>query len=713
MKNTIFLHRQNKVIVENVSSHKKLNSLYMATALKNIENLGYTFSEDLIHQLYTLSTDEFMTFYTEIVRDLKTMVGDNVAHKPMYPNFPTQVMDADEAELYLNAITHYLGTYFSKVTGLDIIEESLPKYEKEERFPLIDNTDLTIIFSSDNDTFKALLSNLMGANTSISETDKADIDWALSSYSQDELYTFLPNDMPNKENLSFVVATLYKYEKVDIEKIAAYFNTATDVLRFATAMSEGDVSLATNSSFKKFKRKERRLILSLLESLDAVIEDMLRNKNRWKRLGEILHPGEHKKRFPNTFEAFQVLRNDIPFETFNGKLEAFLENKDITSAIALLKNRAGEFARRLDHLVRLSDEPRFVVSEFSGVVENISTPVLLQVMNHFKHRNDNRELRSFFPKGNVAKLVAIENKLEVIDDVLCEQIVSLCERSLLKRFTNEKALGNVFVDARLKDYLVPFSQRSASKALRTLVRGSKIDLPEGETVRFFTHWRNIKEEIGGFLRHVDIDLSAVMYDDDFKYKEHISYTNLKSRGYNAAHSGDITSAPNGASEFIDLDIPSVLKHGGRYVVVSLNSYSGQSFVDIPECFAGWMMRQEPKSGEIFEPKTVQDKVDLTADTGICIPVILDLKERKVFWSDLALTHYPDYHNNIEANQRGMISMAKAITTLSKPNLYDLFMLHAQSRGILVDDVSKADTIFSLDEGTTPFDIEKIMSQYMT
>ena len=50
-----------------------------------------------------------------------------------------------------------------------------------------------------------------------------------------------------------------------------------------------------------------------------------------------------------------------------------------------------------------------------------------------------------------------------------------------------------------------------------------------------------------------------------------------------------------------------------------------------------MVRQYPGSGEIFEPSTVQDKVDITADTQISIPVILDLKERKLIWTDLSLT----------------------------------------------------------------------------
>ena len=60
----------------------------------------------------------------------------------------------------------------------------------------------------------------------------------------------------------------------------------------------------------------------------------------------------------------------------------------------------------------------------------------------------------------------------------------------------------------------------------------------------------------------------MLYNADWRYVEHISYTNLKSEKYRAAHSGDIVTAPNGACEFIDLDIESVVRYGGRYVVTA-------------------------------------------------------------------------------------------------------------------------------------------------
>ena len=203
----------------------------------------------------------------------------------------------------------------------------------------------------------------------------------------------------------------------------------------------------------------------------------------------------------------------------------------------------------------------------------------------------------------------------------------------------------------------------------------------------------------------------MLYDAGWRYLEHISYTNLKSERYRAAHSGDIVTAPHGACEFIDLDIESVVRYGGRYVVAALHSFSGQPYCDLPECHAGWMLRQAPQSGEIFEPRTVQQKIDVAANTRICIPVILDLVARQVIWTDLALRSNPRWSTNVEGNQKGMLLMGQALTTLVKPDLYELFTLHAAARGLPAPRET-AQVVFAPDGTVTPFDIGVILAEYL-
>ncbi|WP_458124679.1 TerD family protein [Paenibacillus sp. Z3-2] len=700
MNNTIYLRRANKLIIESNEGKQQLPKTHLATALKNIEALGYTFSDELMQAMRQLSKEQFEAVYIQLVADLRVMVGAHVKYQPMYAGFPMQVMQVDEAELYLNAIIHYL-------THLTVVYPD----QSVERTPLQEKSDLKVIGLGNKQAFQELIREIIEAKGSISETDKKDIDTVLEHGDPSEVDAILPAEIPFKENVGFVVASLLKHEKAGIDRIGPYFRTATDVLRLAVAWSNGDVSLATASPFRKFKRRERRLLLGLLEQCGSITEDMLRYKDRWIRLGEILHPSEYKLRYPRCEEAFDILRNDKPYATFNGSVELAFQYRNVWSLIDLLSQRPGEFARRLDHLLRMTEDEAYVLLAFGEVIPQVSTPVLLQVREHFAHRNEPQDLRIFFPKGNVAKAFAVPNELPEIDEATCQDVVQLCEQALVERFANLSPLGKTYVDPQLHSYLVPFSQRSASKALHTIVRGSRVPMAEGDTIRFFNWWKEGDVD-GKSTGRVDIDLSAVMYDENWNYVEHISYTNLRSSKYRAVHSGDIVTAPQGASEFIDLHIPSIVDYGGRYVVASLLSFTSHPYCDLPECFVGWMMRKKQGSGEIFEPSMVVNKIDISADTQIAIPVIMDLVERTVIWTDLALTRHPDYYNNVEGNQKGMVLMGKALTTLRKPDLYDLFTLHAKARGELVNTLDEADTIYSVEKGVTPFSMEQIMAEYL-
>ena len=697
-RNSILLRRQRQVIIPRGAGH--LPPSYAATISKNFEGLGYTLSEDVLEALATLSPEEAGRFHAEVLTILKELRGVK-KYRPMYPNFPRQVMEAGAAELYINAMIHYLTAWVSDVVGGRSESIWLPGYRKEKRDPLADGVKLTVIGLGTEDELRRIFAGIISSKASISEIDKEELKWFAENYQ-----LTLPEVVPNKEVLAFVGGLM-----PENPELKRHIKTATDVLRLAAAMSGGDVSLAESTKFRSFKRRERKALLALLENCGDPTEDMLRWKGRWVRLGERIHPGEYRRSYPRAAHGFDVLRNDLPAPTFNSKVESAVRSRNIREAIDLLRNRAGEFARRLDQLLRISSGIE-VVAAFGEVAGGISTPVLLQTISHFKHRHDPQDLRIFFPKGNLAKVMAIDYNLPEISRGACEAVVKVCEGILADRFSRLPPLGKVFIDERLKDYLVPFSQRSASRSLRTLVRGSRVSFAAGAgTIRFFLWWRE-GEAGGNPTGRVDIDLSAVLYDAEWQYKEHISYTNLRSAQYNACHSGDITTAPNGACEFIDVDIPSVLDYGGRYVVMSVNSYTRQAFVDLPECRAGWMMRRHPESGEVFEPQTVEDRIDLASDTTICLPVILDLRERQVIWADIGLKRHPRFQNNVEGNSSQVTLLGKSLTELVKPDLYNLFLLHARARGSLVESKADADTVFSLEEGITPFDIETIASEYL-
>ncbi len=698
LANRIFVRRCKKVLLNQASTNEVLPSHYVATVVKTIEALGFGMSADLIAACKHLSLSELADLKKQLFECLAKEKGAHQKLTPMYPDFPKQVMDMSEAELYLNAMVHYFsgGKYLpakpKKLFGLIPVPQ---------RAPLAEAPDLRPLALSTLEQFELQFRQLLSVNSSISVTDKDDIA-AYIDFFDGDIERFLPAQIAHRENKAFILAQLIERTADSANLVTKYVDTATDVLRLAAALSGGDVSLTEPAKFKTYKRSVRRLLLSLLESRSNLIEDMLRWKERWIRLGEKLHPGEFKDRYPRSFEAFNILRNGLPSNTFNSRLEKALELSDATAAVAMLKTRPGDFARRLDHLLRIAGtHQEDVAFAFAKVVDKVSTPVLLQVLHHFKNRAQPRPLRVFFPKSQLAKAQAIPDCLPALPPLVCELAAGLCRKALLERFAKLPPLGTCWVDPGLKNFMVPFAQRSASKALRTTSRGSKLPLPDTNVLRFFTWWKN------GLYR-TDIDLSAAVFDENFAFIDALTYYNLKNFG--GCHSGDIVDAPEGASEFIDISIDRVLKHHGRYVVMSLLSYTAQPFCDLPECFAGWMAREQPESGEVFEAKTVQDKLDVSGNTRVSIPAIFDLVERQAIWVDIALTRNPNWYNNIAGNLNGIQLSLKSMVDLNKPTLYDLLLLHAEARGQLASSAELATTKFLAED--TPFDLTAISSQFM-
>ncbi|MEM7311778.1 MAG: TerD family protein [Planctomycetota bacterium] len=736
----VLLTRRLKVVVEQQGSNK--STIHVASFAKNVESIGFSFAPPVVERLITWSPEELLVFAKQLIPRLLKMVGGNVDYRPMYPNFPEQVMEASEAELYLNAIWHYYGDWIG--------ERILPNYQKHPRGQIELPIKTRVIELAELGEAAVICKSLISSRTSLSQSDMKDV-LALLKYfnAKGQLESVLPDEIAFKEIAAMVCGYLVKNVESSCELTSNYVKTPTDILRLAAQLSGGDVSLASDTKFVTFNRAARRNILQSLDRMPNPLEDMQRYREPWLRLGERLHPGDYHSRFPSAHHAFQKLRSKERIRSFNSVVEALLAGHEILAATDKLSHRPGELARRLDHLLRSvseSDGGR-VIAVFEECVESVSTPVLLQVANHFRHRKSQPEseslvanarglsqskfeeaigklvrpfqrsrpnvagMRTVLPKGQVGKLMRIPPVAGRIDPQLLRAVVKVCETALENRFSALEPLGKCFIDPRMKNFMVPMSQRSASKALQTVARGSRLPLPDAHVVRFFLWWK--EGEIGDQTTgRVDIDLSATIFDTNWNYLEHVSYTNLRSTKFGCVHSGDITSAPNGACEFIDIDLRKISLAGGRYVLPSVLSFTPHPFCNLPECFAGWMARKEPQRGEVFEPANVQNKVDLASDRRIAVPALIDLVQSQVIWADLALRAQPNTRVNIESNERGLVHYGAAIADLKVPNLFDLFSLHARGRGEIVDSKSGADTVFSTDSGITPFDIDAIVSQFV-
>lgn len=702
----IYLQKRAKVILSETGAHEDVLTLaHAATINRNLNAIGFTMDPELFQAISRLDTKVSEALYETILPILKEMTGAHRTHRPMYPNFPKQVMEASDVELYVNAILHYWGSYLHDVTGVPV--RYLPEYAKDKREALPDaEIKLRVLRLGSQKDFNAIFTTLVGANAALSQSDKDIVSWFAATYEPEDIPELVPETIPQKENLAHLFAELAKVEPP--QYLFKHLKTATDALRVAAVMSGGDVSLAKPVKFRKFKRIERRFFLSVIEKSVAATEDMLRRPEVFKRFGHALHAGDYAKQYPKAFAAFGVVRNDEKFATLNNQVERALKEKNLFAAVDLLSARPGDYSRRLDHLMRLSmDEharvlrrPAPVLYQYGEIVDRVATPALLQAYGHFKNRDNGLGSRAFFPKGSVAKTKVVDEALPKLEEGMAREAAEIIRKALVRRFAKLPSLGRTYLDPSLKTQMVPFAVRSASKSLRTIARGSRMPLPDCSTLRFFIWWKDGKGR-------TDLDLSAVFLDADFNFKTTVAYYNLKELG--CYHSGDITSAPKGAAEFIDVNIDLALKQG-RYVVMVVNSYTLQPFKDLPECFAGWMGRTAVQSGEVFDARTVVDKIDVTADMRMALPVVFDLEKREAIWLDMTAQSVT-WVNNVHRNKAGITQTVKAIATLPKPTLHDLFEMHIEARG-QPSPREEAQTVFSLHEGITPFEQDRIMKEFL-
>jgi len=678
----IFRKRRAFIFPSKGTSASKVSA---ATLAKNVESYGYRFTRRAFNRLATLSKAKLEAVYDELRPILAQSRGSHRKFSPMYPNFPVQVMEMDEFELYFNALVHYWSLL-------------LPQYAKEKRETLEQDIKFDLIDIGSEKDIAVIFKTLLAAKAPLSADDKAVVAWVITTHPQ---YAIPPKQIPLKENLAVAIGAFYSSGKLDVaNSLMARVNSPTDILRVSAALCGGDVCLAENVIFKKMPRAARRFLMAGLEPLVGLAEAMAPRRSQWLRLGESLHPGEFHKIFPNCVAAFSALRADKRIPTYGTRVETAVASGNIQAAISEMASRPGDFIRRLDSLLRLSPADATATwNSLKRVVSDISSRVLLQAYGHFTLRNTNP--RIVFPKGSTANAQIIPS-LPSLPKALHTRVVKGLRKELLRRYAKLSKLGNVFIEPCMGDYAVPFSQRSAAKALQTIPRGSRLPLTEDFT-RLFIWWKN------GDTR-VDIDLSVVLFNSSWHRHGDISYMNL--RGPGICHSGDIVDAPRGACEFIDIDRKAAFAAGARYAIMCVNSFSQQPYKDLPECFAGWMERDNPQAGGIFDARTVKQKFDLTGDTSFAIPVIVDLQDEKVLWCDLALKSRPSFPNNVRANEKSILAVCKGVWDAKKLSLFELFSLHAEARGVIVDSREKADFVFGLGGDITPFNIDEVVAGYL-
>jgi hypothetical protein len=514
-----------------------------------------------------------------------------------------------------------------------------------------------------------------------------------------------PEVIPFKENLCVVLGELFLNGR---ENEFTSRLTTTDVLRIAVGMSGGDISLPrvpaklvkTNRwsnrkelnpareafRFKKFSRSERKYILGLLEKSNCDVSEAVLKDQRWVRLGEVLHPGEYRSQFPKAFLVFDKIRNE-KVQSWYGKLnQAF--NKSFKDGVSFLSQRPGEFMRKLDWMIRNTGantgDKELVLNTFANIAPKVSNKVLFEAYNHFESRRKPVTNRTIMVKGSRSRTKLPD--LPAINESVVNRIQSYIKSALTEKFSALPTLGKVYVDDKLKNIPLPSNMRSASSGLRPIMRGQRIPIgnQNAKVIRAFVHWF---DENG----NQDIDLTCTFIG--MGKVDHIGWNGRHSSQELGCYSGDIRHRKGACAEYVDIKMNAALKAGYKFAIIDARNYNGRSFETVTDCVAGYMERENAEANKIFVPKTIANCTRLYNESSTTIVSMIDLETQEFIHLDIDQNGIPVASANFDA----LMEAVKPYMEAPKFSLYDLVLMHVESRGGELVEVEEAETKFNFDD----------------
>lgn len=660
----------------------------VATANLKLAPYGYTMAKDLLDACLKASRNRFNLFFDELFEFVTKDVRAIDSAKIVWPNYPDDVMKADEAVLYIANLFHYLSG-----------GEWQPKYNIQTVAPALSMNDvknLRQIPLCPKDGAINLVVEMLSGQMPLSAEDVAELRYIMSdTIFADTVAGKLEDSLiPVKENLALYVAMIMPVLGRDIEHqhCLAGFTTAQDVLRLAVACSEGDISLATKTLFRNFKRSERRFLLGLIEKTQNIPESMAKDAEVWKRLGEKLHPGEFQNMYPETAKAFGMIRSGSYIETYNGKLEQLMKQPvDAEKLSEHLLLRPGMFARYLDFCLRNckdDSERNRVAFRFITVAQKVAPRVLLQVINHFRNRNNAVQLAVGKRSGAAAQ--TLERNVAPLDKAFCNNLADDIANELWQLLRHDKPNPvSVYIDpdSHCEKIIFPDNIRHLSSGTRSATCGSRFPMPEGNTLRCFLYW---KAKEWNVWNGIDLDLSVAFMNGNFEYNDRqvINFQRPKLNTVNGIHSGDRrSSGPKGSVEYVDFDLDAARRAGFRYAALYVNVYSGVPFDQMDAAFCGVMVRDG--TGDKFEPTTVTDKFYLTAQSRDLVAVVLDLAMNEIIVVDRASGSASG--DTVNSSSRSISNICQYAAELKSTTLSKMLQYRFPS---LTKDWENADVIIS-------------------
>lgn len=630
MSDLNILLRHNLISAPSSNAAEEADATLVTTVMMNFSYYGFALDFQAFQNIRTLSDAELTAWWLQVEPELKQLTGDDlkIADFVVYKNFPTEVLEKSEAEYWFAQTCIYWGfpsTLFS--------QEIKPREQMSEQ------PKCKVLRAAAPNALQNILNSYLSSSVRWKAQECRDVFHLVQAQSADL------SKIPFKENL----VTLAKFF-MEQGQLAVTL-TATDALRLAAALSDGDASLREKFKFRSFKRSERKFFLTALENSSNLVDDFARRPELWKRFLHALRPGDYVKQFPQVCKTYNQLYKD-QLSTFNSKVELGLgsANQDV---LELLSSRPGEFRRRLAHTLTVFGNSAAESFSSEKVLSKLTNYQLVSV-RRFLETLEGRKTRLFPPKGNWSRL-----KFGTPRQIKTEQIKLISDRigqTLATRLPKVKHIDPMTTQIKLA---------SSDGEVSQYTRGTTFDIPENiNFIRSASYWQHP---------------TTIWFDNGWNFfnaewrPTGTCCWNMVNGQPGVAFSGDPVNnhlTDGRACQIIDLDLKKIPKNV-RYAVWNILCYSSISFSKATEVFGALQWGEDAQKGGLFEPSRAQLAFRLKGEQMTKYVCYLDLQERKLVFMDINLK------GEVQSAGRNMATLSEQMPAIveylhSLPSVHDLF-----------------------------------------
>ena len=711
--NSIALRHLNGIhIAKNTTNNvnETLSIEELATLIKKFEGYGYIFSKELAIAISKEERNIIIDKLKAVIEVIEDFKSDK-DYVVFYKNFPDEVINMSEVDLYINQILHYWIGYLPS-NSENIIKEDI------ESSKLVKARELKLI---DDEMIEKLFIDLLSSNVTLSEQYLDDVCVLASTKSIKELEKYMEY-IQMKETLTTVSSYILKKEGV----LIGNFKTATDILRLIAKIS-GDELNNKHIHFAYFSRTELSQLMTKLENLQNPMPDIKRYSKPWHTFFKLYAKKINFHKYPKVRKVADMLFGDISYMTERGKINEKIKRLPIMSEEELdnfVKEYIvfyGDYVREILSLLNKAKENQYekLLLGLENCVTKVNTRILFQLYDRIINlkAKDKTIPRLVNSKGKWRRL---RESISLSDELL-NRVLQIVEDGIKTQLKEKENLGKIFIDEDYKNIMLTTSEKDSNVSLRPMTRGSRIKFnPKAEVLRFFVAWKNLDEktlkELNTIYDRVDVDLSALTFNENLEFNDVVAYYNQKKSGF--AFSGDITNAPEGALEYIDVfDLERLKKKGNRYILMQIRSYNGYTFEEINSVYAGVMELTsiEAKEKKNMYSTAITEGFQIVSSERTTNTILVDLKKFEYIWLDMNMDSYKldIFQNALNYEEIPYLNdMLRYFSRKQYITMYDLLKLNADVRGILTRNKKEADVIFEKVDNKNNLALADILSNYL-